>query len=698
VTGVTWEMGADGIAEIRFETPGEKVNLLDTRALAALEEACAFLEGQESLAGVIVLSRKPRVFIAGADVKLIAAVVKEEEGRDGAMAGQRVFGRLERLKVPTVAAVAGTCLGGGLELSLACTYRVAADAEEVQMGLPEVKLGLIPGWGGTQRLPRLIGLPAALDMILTGRTHAAIRARKLGLVDSVVPPERIFAEARRLILKNAGRRRLPGLQRVLLSQPARSFVLSRAAAAVRRSTGGHYPAPPAAIDAIRTGLARGMEEGLRREAEHLGRLVVGEASRNLVRIFLASRGSDEEGGGREIREVGILGAGVMGASIAGLAASRGFGVRLRDLASDPLSRGLGKAAGVIKARGRHRKAGWVESHLLKIRPTTTLVGFGNADLLLEAVVEDLAVKERTLSEAESRVKESCILATNTSSLPVDRIAAALRRPERFVGLHFFNPAEKMPLVEVVRGDRSSAEAVETARSFARRLGKTPVVVGDAAGFVVNRLLMPYLSEALCALIDGGEIASIDRAMKRFGMPMGPLALLDQIGIDVAAKVAGVLEAAFGPPGAADSGASRRLLEALAEAGRLGVKSGRGFYTHKGKEHRPDPEAATMARALAEDGGPPGDALVERLLYPMINEAARVLDEKVAANPATVDVAMVFGTGFPPFLGGPLRWADSLGVAKIAGDLDRLAAAHGQRLAPSEPLRKIAADPGRFHTA
>jgi 3-hydroxyacyl-CoA dehydrogenase/enoyl-CoA hydratase/3-hydroxybutyryl-CoA epimerase len=441
-----------------------------------------------------------------------------------------------------------------------------------------------------------------------------------------------------------------------------------------------------------------MEEGLRREAEHLGRLVVGEASRNLVRIFLASRGSDEEGGGREINDVGILGAGVMGASIAGLAASRGFGVRLRDLASDPLSRGLGKAAGVIKARGRRRKAGWVESHLLKIRPTTTLDGFGNADLLLEAVVEDLAVKERTLSEAESRVKESCILATNTSSLPVDRIAAALRRPERFVGLHFFNPAEKMPLVEVVRGDRSSAEAVETARSFARRLGKTPVVVGDAAGFVVNRLLMPYLSEALCALIDGGEIASIDRAMKRFGMPMGPLALLDQIGIDVAAKVAGVLEAAFGPPGAADSGASRRLLETLAEAGRLGVKSGGGFYSHKGKEHRPDPEAASMARALAEDGGPPGDGLVERLLYPMINEAARVLDEKVAADPATVDVAMVFGTGFPPFLGGPLRWADSVGVAKIAGDLDRLAAAHGLRLAPSEPLRKIATGPGRFHAA
>ncbi len=710
-SGLSWDVGADGIAEIRFDTPGEKVNLISPQSLAALDDAISFLERQEGLRGAIILSLKPRVFIAGADVKLIAGVKSFEEGRGKSLSGQLAFGHLERLPCPTVAAIAGACLGGGLELALACRWRVAADSEEVRIGLPEVKLGIIPGWGGTQRLPRRVGLPAALDLILSGRTLDARAASRLGLVDAVVPPERLLAEAKRLILAGGGRdgaggevpgpRRLSTAQRLMSAWPARAIILSRAASAVKARTGGHYPAPAAAIDSIATGLSRGIDEGFRKEAEHVGRLVTGEVSRNLVRIFLATRSGEDRAAAREIHEVAVLGAGVMGAAIAGLAAAKGFGVRLRDVGPGPLEKGMTLARRVIQGdRKRPRPQAWVASRMLKLRPSLTLAGFAKMDFVLEAIVEDLGVKQRSLAEIEERVGEGCILATNTSSIPVGKIATALKRPESFVGLHFFNPAEKMPLVEVVRGPRTGPAAVEAARAFAAKLGKTPVVVGDAPGFVVNRLLMPYLSEAMQVFIEGGDAGTIDRTLKKFGMPMGPIALLDQIGIDVAAKVAGVLEDAFSPAGATGSGAPRRLLEAMAAQGWLGAKSGRGFYVHQGRSRKPSEEAAAKARALAEATGagtrPEGDALVRRLLYPIANEAARVLDQKIASDAASLDVAMVFGTGFPPFLGGPLRWADAIGLASVVRDLESLAAAHGTRLAPTDELRTVASGPGRFH--
>jgi 3-hydroxyacyl-CoA dehydrogenase/enoyl-CoA hydratase/3-hydroxybutyryl-CoA epimerase len=707
-SGISWEIGPDEIAEIRFDTPGEKVNLFTPQALAALEEACSFLARHAALKGVLLASSKPGSFVAGADVKLIASVRSEEEGRGKALAGQLVFGRLASLKVPTVAAIAGKCLGGGLEIALACSYRVAGDSPEVQLGLPEVKLGIIPGWGGTQRLPRLIGLPAALGMILTGRTVDVRRARKMGLVDTVVPIERVESEARRLIGEHhargatAGRRPLPGMQRVMLAWPARTFILSRAATSAARQTGGHYPAPPAAIDAIGTGLSRGMDEGLEREASALGRLVSGSVSRNLVQLFLSTRGGEEAGAPREVREAGVLGAGIMGAAIAGLAASRGIGVRLRDLAEAPLERGMHMARRVIEGGKKRRPAAAIAEELLRLRPTTDLSGFGALDLVIEAVVEDLQIKRRTLSEIEERLPAGCIIATNTSSIPLGALSSALRRPERFVGIHFFNPAEKMPLVEIVRGARSSAEAVATARAFASRLGKTPVVVGDAPGFVVNRLLMPYMAEAVRMVIEGADPVRLDSLLKRFGMPMGPLALLDQVGMDVAAKVAGVLEEAFSPAEAAAGGSpARRGLEALAQAGWLGAKSGRGFYVHRGRHREPNPEARAMLRGMGGRGdlfAPRDDeTTTRRLLFPIVNEAAGLLAEGIAASPADVDLAMVFGTGFPPFLGGPLRWADALGPREIVSSLESLSSECGAHLAPSDALRAVAAA-GAFHRA
>jgi 3-hydroxyacyl-CoA dehydrogenase / enoyl-CoA hydratase / 3-hydroxybutyryl-CoA epimerase len=718
-SGVTWKVGADGVAEILFDTPGGKVNLINPQTLAALEEAVAFLRRREGVRGVLLASAKPGIFIAGADVKLIASVRSPKEGLGKSMGGQMVFNELAALPFPTVAVISGACLGGGLELALACTARIAADAEEVQIGLPEVRLGIIPGWGGTQRLPRLIGLPAALDLILTGRALAAREALKLGLVDALAAPERLLAEARRHVARlgeakpRASRSlgdissRLSGLQRLILRAPARGIVLARARATTRALTSGHYPAPLAAIDAVGRGLARGMDEGLKLEAEHVGDLVVGEVSRGLVRLFLASRGMDGEGAAgpeRAVRSVGILGAGVMGGAIAAVAASKGIPVRLRDVGREPLERGLAHAHAILSGRGRRRKPeAWTLSRFMMIAPTMTLHGFSSTDLVIEAVVEDLEVKRRALAEIERSVPEGCILASNTSSLSIDAIASGLARPERFVGLHFFNPVDRMPLVEVVRGRRSGEPAVAAARAFARKLGKTPVVVGDAPGFVVNRLLMPYLAEALRAAAAGIEIETIDRDLVRFGMPMGPLALLDQIGIDVAAKVARILADAFGERLPSPAG-----LEAVAQAGWLGVKSGKGFYTHGGGRPRPNSEAVALLRSIAPAaaaGGRPGagrvgsaEPLVQRLLYPVINEAARALSEGVVDGPETIDVAMVFGAGFPPFLGGPLRWADREGVAAVAGTLRRFASEGDAHAAPSEALEKVAAGTGRFYTA
>ncbi len=715
-SGLTWRLEEDGVAEILFNTPGEKVNLINAQTLTALEDALAHLSRRGDLTGVILASGKSGVFLAGADVRLIAAVTSPAEARGKAMGGQMVFQALANLPVPSVAAISGACLGGGLELAMACAGRIAADAEEVQIGLPEVRLGIIPGWGGTQRLPRLVGLPAALDLILTGRTVPAREALRLGLVDALVPPERLPAAARLLLarLKEEKRSssargkpvivqgvRLSILERILLRPPARGAILWRAAAAARRSTHGRYPAPLAAIEAIASGLSRGLSEGLEREADLVGTLVTGEVSRNLVRIFLDSRAGGPAApagsvAGHEVKRMGVLGAGVMGGAIAAVAVGSGIPVRLRDVGTEPLSRGLAEAHRILSGRSRRRPEAWVLSRFMLISPTTDLTGFGGADLIVEAVVEDLEVKKQALSDVEKVVRDDCILASNTSSLSIAAIASALRRPERCVGLHFFNPADRMPLVEVVRAARSGAAAVAAAAALARRLGKTPVVVADSPGFVVNRLLMPYLAEALRAVARGGNPEEIDRTLVIFGMPVGPLALMDQIGLDVAAKVAKVLSSAF-----PDRLPSPAPLDALVQAGWLGVKSRAGFYQHAGRRRRVNRRAVALARSAA--GATPasetatGEALVRRLLYPMINEAARLLSEGGVDSPAVIDVSMVFGTGFPPFLGGPLRWADKVGAGTIASALNGMASRAAPHLAPCEFLERLAASGGRFHS-
>ncbi|HEY3174539.1 MAG TPA: 3-hydroxyacyl-CoA dehydrogenase NAD-binding domain-containing protein [Candidatus Polarisedimenticolia bacterium] len=697
-----------GTARILFDDPGEKVNILTEASLSELSEILSRLESacrDRTLRCVVIASAKKGVFLAGADVKAFVGVSLTGDAMGAARmaaVGQRLFSRIAALPAPVVAAINGACLGGGLELALACTGRIAADSLDVTLGLPEVRLGLIPGWGGTQRLPRLVGLTRALDLILTSRSLTGRQALRLGLVDAVVPAEGLesaaLSEALRLAAGGGARRPAWPLLDRLPGGYALTFAVARRKASAQAK--GRYPAPLAAIESIRHGLSAGIEKGLSREAELVGRLLVGEVSRNLVGIFLASRAatssSSSASGGApaSIDRIGVVGAGTMGGGIAAVAAMSGIAVRLKDVNAEALSRGMKQVAGAAADAARK---GRLPRHEVERRAALAGAGvdwsgFSRCGLVLEAVVEDLEVKRQVLGDVEKLTGPEAIFATNTSSLPVAAIAQGAARPGRVLGLHFFNPAEKMPLVEVVRAPATEDSAVEAVVALARRMGKTPVVVKDTPGFIVNRILMPYLSGAMERLGAGLDIGAIDAEMVRFGMPMGPFALLDRIGIDVAAKVADVLKAAF-PSTRAEASAGPALLHAMMQAGLLGAKAGRGFYRYRGKDGSRNagssPELAPLVRTtyrpLAREG-PGATGVADMLVDVMVNEAALLLEERAVESPRVIDLAMVLGAGFPPFRGGLLRHADAVGRGVIA---DRLAS---RGLTPAATLSRE----GRFY--
>ena len=557
-SGVVLETRRDGLAFLIFDKPHDKVNLLTAPVVAVLEILIDQASHDKNVRGLVVMSAKPASFIAGADINEIRALRSVQDAERASRKGQRLFDAVERLPFPVVAAINGTCLGGGTELVLSCHFRIVADDPRVEIGLPEVRLGIMPGWGGTQRLPRLVGLAPGLDMILTGRSANARRAVSLGLADEIVPSELL----------------LEGL--ALASQFARRGLRKRVAEV-------HYPAPYRALEAVLHGLRHGMAEGLLREAELLGPLAASRTSKNLVSIFLMQRAARRDPGvddpavrPKDVRAAAVIGAGVMGGGIAQALARSGVGVRLKDIDPQALSRGIRHAHDLYQEEVRKGRLSRRERDLKAalIQPTLEYTGLRRSDVVIEAVVESLAVKHKVLREVEAVVPEGFIFATNTSSLPIEAIGKEARRPEDVVGLHFFNPVHKMPLVEVIKGPRTSQEAVATAVALAKRIGKTPIVVGDAPGFLVNRILMTYLGESLVMIEEGGRIDEIDRVMLDFGMPMGPLALLDQIGIDVANHVAGVLSEAF-----RDRAPRSTALQILKDKGWLGRKTGRGFYEY-----------------------------------------------------------------------------------------------------------------------
>ncbi len=679
----------DGLYQVTFDKPGSTANVFDQKTMQELGEIVDRIAADGTAKGVLFDSAKPSIFVAGADISEFDENLGEDEIRTLVRRGQRVFSKIAALDIPTFAAIHGAALGGGCELALACDQRFASDDRSTKIGLPEVMLGILPAWGGTTRLPRLLGLPSALGMILAGKTWPARKAQKAGLVDRIVPREHMLRIARESLGKEAPRRKG---HRLTNNRLAASLIARKARSGVLSKTGGHYPAPLAALDVAVRGLSLDIERSLELEVEAILDLVRGPVSRNLVRVFMlqerAKRLRIEEGiEPTSPRWIAVIGAGVMGAGIVQWSAARGHQVVMQDINEQAVAAGLALTNKLTRNAEKRRIFTRVEAQRVRdrIHPTSRTDGLQMADLVVEAAAEKLEVKHAIFESLESRTRSDAILATNTSSLSIDAIAARMQHPERFLGLHFFNPVHKMQLVEVVVGARTSKRVLHDAVSWVQKIGKLPVVVKDSPGFLVNRILLPYLIEAGLLFSEGAPIEDLDRAMKSFGMPMGPMRLIDEVGLDVAQHAAAGMESIF--DGRIPQPA---IIYTMVERGFLGRKSGAGFYTYEdgssGKEvHR---EAADFVK-----DGPArhldAETLSTRMVLPMINEAARCLEEGLVEAPEDVDLAMVMGTGFAPFRGGPLRWADSLSLAEVVSQMQRLAKEVDQRFAPCALISEMA---------
>ncbi|HVW70503.1 MAG TPA: 3-hydroxyacyl-CoA dehydrogenase NAD-binding domain-containing protein, partial [Steroidobacteraceae bacterium] len=667
-TSASWKssIDSDGIAWLTVDKPGTSANVLSSDVLLELDTVLQPLRAKPPR-GVVVASAKKSGFVAGADIKEFTSITDAEGGYRLIHAGQQVLDRLESLPCPTVAAIHGFALGGGLELALACRYRVAVGDERLSMGLPEVLLGIHPGFGGTVRTVRLVGVRPAMEMMLTGKPLRAEAAARIGLVDKLVPDqEALRAAARDLVLNPPAPRKAPFGERILSSALLRPFirgVLTKQVAA--KAPREHYPAPYAIIDLWSRFGARG-PEAFEAEARSIAHLFTTETSRNLVRVFFLQDRLKALGGksGSDIKHVHVVGAGVMGGDIAAWAALRGFSVTLQDQSQKLIEPALQRAQELFKKRLRDPVKAAAASE--RLRADVDGAGVPEADVVIEAIFENLEAKQDLYARLEPRMKPTAVLATNTSSITLEPLAARLARPERLVGLHFFNPVPQMQLIEIVQSAGTDPDVAQAALGFARRLDKLPVPCRSAPGFIVNRVLMPYLHEAMFAAQEGVPLAVIDKAAVDFGMPMGPIELADVVGLDVAAHVGEIVARELGRP-APDLTRLRELIAAK----KLGRKSGEGFYVWQ--DGKPQKPAAGGIAAPAD--------LIDRLILILVNECAACLRERVVDDPDLIDAAVIFGTGFAPFRGGPLAYARSRGVASVVTRLEELAARCGPRFQP-----------------
>jgi 3-hydroxyacyl-CoA dehydrogenase/enoyl-CoA hydratase/3-hydroxybutyryl-CoA epimerase len=701
----------NGIAWLRLDDPGKKVNTLSTRLFEWFESRISHLE-RERPEGLVIYSGKPDGFVAGADLEELLALTDLADVHAMLQRGHELMERLRALPFPTVAAIHGACLGGGLELALACRRRVATEHPKTKLGLPEVQLGLLPGLGGTQRLPRLIGVPDALDLILTGKQLDARKARRLGLVDDTCHPADLRTAAERAVRDVAGgtsevkpakrafaSRAGDFLSRTPLGGPV---VWDKARAGVMAKTGGHYPAPLVAIDIVREGMKLPLRRALDLEAGAFAELVTSETAKNLISIFFAkneveARAAKIARAARPVGTVGVLGAGFMGAGIAQVLAQKGVRIVLKDRDLPSLGRGLAFCQQQFRDRVQRRRATEAEAKtdLARILPTVDYHDLRRADFVVEAVFEDLDVKRAVLRETEAVAPPSLIFASNTSTIPIARIAEASSRPERVVGMHFFSPVAKMPLLEIIRHPGTSEETLATTVAAGRTMGKTVIVVGDGPGFFTSRVLGAMLNEAAWMLTEGANIEKVDHAMTRWGWPVGPFALLDEVGLDVARHASQVVHEALG-----DRVAPPPIFERMIADRRTGRKGKRGFYLYEEKEgkkkgdKRVDPAVYPL---LGWRESPISDQEVtERCWLQMLNETVRCMEEKIITNPADIDIGVIFGFGFPPFRGGLLREADRQGLPWVVETLDRYAERHGERLRPANLLREMAGRGARFY--
>ncbi|MFO0940649.1 MAG: 3-hydroxyacyl-CoA dehydrogenase NAD-binding domain-containing protein [Pirellulales bacterium] len=692
-----------GIALITLDNPDRGANILSQSTLSEIEQHLDSLETQ-SVNGLIFWSAKPGMFIAGADLgEFVASLDEPGDHRASSEAmchrGQQLFRRLASASYVTVAAIDGICVGGGTELSLWCDRRVVSSSPRTEIGLPEVKIGLMPGWGGSVRLPRIIGLAPAVEVITSGESVRPADALQMGLVSNVVAADQLLISALELVeletqqqfyLKDREKWNKP----IQMSTTELAFLQATASAMITQQTFGNYPAPVVAMEIMMKSALLSIDEACAMEAQGLAKLFGGEANRSLLNVFfLTDRSKKDPSGGSsrpaKLQNIGVVGAGIMGSGIAAAHLKKQSQVIISDSSDEALQRGVRSTLDEV-AFDRATKAASptkLLEHAPALRSTNHLSELANCELVIEAVVEKINVKQQVFEQLEAVMKPGAILATNTSTIPITLLAKRLKHPERFCGIHFFNPVRRMMLVEVIRGPQTSDSTVATAVAHVKKLGKYPVVVNDGPGFLVNRLLFPYMNEALVLVSEGVPIEAIDKAAKKFGMPMGPLELHDMVGMDTALYAGKVMSDAM-----PDRMISSPILTALVNAGRLGNKSGSGFYTYRNKKGKraSDPEVEQILKPHIQVGSSSisADAMTARLFLPMLLEATHVLAEKLVQDARDVDLGLIFGIGFPPFKGGLLFWADRLGLDAVLKMLEPLQSL-GPRFAPTDYLKQLA---------
>ena len=700
----TLQKQENGVAILTMDVQGDSMNTLKADFGDEITSLLDEIESDPQIKGVVIASGKKDSFVAGADVAMLAACNSAEDAQALSSGGQQVFDRIETMDKTFVAAIHGPALGGGLELALACNYRVCTDSSKTQLGLPEVQLGLLPGSGGTQRLPKLIGVQQAMKMMLTGSPARAKQARKYGIVDDMVPHSILMDVATKLALqpkrKQAAKKSMSA-KMLENTSIGRKIMFNKAREATLAKTKGNYPAPMHIIECIETGQSN-IREGYETEARLFGELVMTKESKQLREIFFATTEMKKETGvegvePRTITRAGVLGGGLMGGGIAFVSATKAkVPVRVKDISENGIASALKYSYDILnkKVKRRFMRKSDMQQQMSMISGCLDYSGYKSNDIVIEAVFEDLDLKRQMVADIEEHCKDDTIFASNTSSIPIVDIAANAKRPENVIGLHYFSPVDKMPLAEVIPHPKTSDDVISTTVDFARKQGKTPIVVKDGAGFYVNRILAPYMSEAGFIALEGQPVDEIDKALVNFGFPVGAFKLLDEVGIDVGTKITPILMAQFG-----ERFAAPEAFDKLLKNDRKGKKNGRGFYDYSGKgksKGKKVDESVYELLGVTPETKYDDETVVERCVLLMLNEAARCLEEGVIRSPRDGDIGAIFGIGFPPFLGGPFRYMDELGIQHMVSRLEHYANSYDEKYTPAKILREMSEEQKQFY--
>ncbi len=705
---ITVAVGEDGVAVLTIDVPGERMNILRAGFYDAAHAAIDEVLANNAVKAAVIISGKADSFIAGADIKMIQAMATAEEAAEKARVGHGIMNKIASSRKPFVAAIHGVALGGGCELALACHGRIVTDDAKTALGLPEVQLGVLPGFGGSQRLPRLIGIANALDMMVTGKHVRAKKAKRMGLVDDVVPNSILLTVAAKKALSLvAGRSAkktsfkeylsVQGMQRLLLEKNAfgRKILFDQARKKIIAKTKGNYPAPEKIIDVVQYGIERDIEVALENELQGFGYLAVTPESKQLIGIYFSHTELKKETfvadpaiQAKPVSNIGVLGGGLMGGGIAAVSLDKAdAAVRVKDIRDDGIRGVFKHIYDYYQARIKRRIISRPDAKrkLNSLTGSLDYAGFSEADLIIEAVFEDAGLKRQMVSDIEGLGDKDIVFATNTSSIPIKDIARGAKRPENIIGMHYFSPVEKMPLLEIIKHTKTADQTIATCVKFGKQQGKTVIVVKDVPGFYVNRVLFPYLNEAGHLAMEGVPLEDIDKAFVRWGMPVGPFKLMDEVGIDVGIKVQHILEEAYG-----ERMQASEMLDLLVDAKRLGKKVKYGFYDYTGKSKgKQIDESVYQVLKVAPNKKMSAEDIVHRCMLPLLNECALCLEKKVISNARDGDIGAVFGIGFPAFRGGPFRYIDSLGAAVVVEKLQAYQASLGERFSPAPSLLKLA---------